>query len=84
MILGFVLASLLQGDVPSEVQAFIEKGTTALAIERADLNRDTREDVILVLEPNDPDQPRPLVLLWTAKQPTSKNAWNVASRKRRP
>ena len=63
MILGLLLASLLQGDVPSEIQPFVEKGTTALAIERADLNRDSREDVVLVLEPEDPDQPRPLLLL---------------------
>jgi hypothetical protein len=63
MILGFVLASLLQGDVPSEVQLFVEKGTTLLAIERGDLNGDDREDIVLVLEPDDPDQPRPLLLL---------------------
>ncbi len=63
MILGFILASLLHGDVPSEVQPFIEQGTTALAIEHADLNRDNREDVLLVLEPEDSDEPRPLLLL---------------------
>ena len=63
VLLGFVLASLLLGDVPSEVEPFVEQGTTVLAIERADLNRDHREDVVLVLEPNDPELPRTLLLL---------------------
>ena len=36
--------------VPSEVQAFVESGTRAIAIERADLNGDGREDVLLVLQ----------------------------------
>lgn len=36
---------------------------TVLAIERADLNRDDREDVVLVLESSDPELPRTLLLL---------------------
>jgi hypothetical protein len=38
--------------VPSEIQAFVESGTHAIAIERADLNGDGREDVLLVLQAN--------------------------------
>ncbi len=36
--------------VPSEIKAFVESGTRAIAIERADLNGDGREDVLLVLQ----------------------------------
>jgi hypothetical protein len=79
VILGFVLASLLHGDISSDVQPFIEQDTTALAIERADLNRDHREDVLLVLEPNDPDQPRPLLLLVRDAKGTLKLAKRAAS-----
>lgn len=63
MISALLLAAALAVDVPAELQPFVEKGTTVLAIERGDLNRDGRDDVVLVLEPPDPDQPRPLLLL---------------------
>jgi hypothetical protein len=63
VILGLMLAALLHVDVPSEVRPFVETGLTVLAIERGDLNRDGREDAVLVLEPNDPEQPRPLLIL---------------------
>src|SRR5689334_6240281 len=59
MLAALVLAAASLGDV----QPFVEKNTTVLAVERGDLNRDTREDAILVLEPADPDQPRPLLIL---------------------
>jgi len=62
-MLALILAALLQGDVPSDVQPFVQKNTTVLAIERGDLNRDGREDAVLVLEPQDPEQPRPLLIL---------------------
>lgn len=39
-----------QKQVTSEIQAFVEPGTRAIAIERADLNGDGREDVLLVLQ----------------------------------
>ena len=54
-----VLAAALLGDV----QPFVEKNTTVLVVERGDLNGDAREDAVLVLEPDDPDQPRPLLIL---------------------
>lgn len=57
MIAALVLAAAL------DVQPFVEKNTVPLAIERGDLNRDGREDVVLVLEPQDPEQPRPLLIL---------------------
>lgn len=62
-IVAVILATLLEGDVPRDVQPFVEKNTTVLAVERGDLNRDGREDAVLVLEPQDPEQPRPLLLL---------------------
>ena len=37
-------------DVPAELRPFVEAGTDAIAIERADLNGDGREDVLLVLQ----------------------------------
>lgn len=37
-------------DVPVELRPFVEAGTDAIAIERADLNGDGREDVLLVLQ----------------------------------
>lgn len=46
-----------------DVQPFVESRTTILAVERGDLNRDGREDAVLVLDPADPDQPRPLLIL---------------------
>jgi len=60
-----VLAAALSVDVdvPAEVLPFVEKGTTVAAIESGDLNGDGRQDVVLVLEPADPEQPRPLLLL---------------------
>ena len=36
--------------VPAEVASFVEAGTKAIALEKADLNGDRREDFILVLE----------------------------------
>ena len=58
MILSaLVLAAVL------DVQPFVEKNTTVLAVERGDLNRDGREDAVLVLEPAAADQPRPLLIL---------------------
>ena len=57
-----MLAALVLA-VSLDVEPFVEKNTTALAIERGDLNRDGREDVVLVLEPEDPEQPRPLLIL---------------------
>ena len=57
MLLGLLLAAAIN------VQPFVEKDTTVLAVEQGDLNRDGREDVVLVLEPADPEQPRPLLLL---------------------
>jgi hypothetical protein len=57
VLLEFLLAASLN------IQPFVEKNTTMLAVERADLDRDGDEDVVLVLEPNDPEQPRPLLLL---------------------
>ncbi len=61
ILAALVLASAV--DVASDVQPFVEKNTTVLAVERGDLNRDGREDAVLVLEPADPDAPRPLLLL---------------------
>lgn len=57
--------------IPSEVAPFIEKGTKAIALAGGDLNGDSREDFILVLEKEDPakdenDFPvnqRPLLIL---------------------
>jgi len=63
MIAALLLAAMLEVEMPAEVQPFIEKDTTALAVERGDLNRDGREDFVLVLEPSDPEQDRPLLLL---------------------
>ena len=62
-MIGFVLAVLLQGDVPADVRPFVEKNTSVLAVERGDLDRDGDADVVLVLEPTDPEQPRPLLVL---------------------
>lgn len=57
--------------VPAEVQPFVEAGTTAIAVEAADLNGDGRGDFVLVLEKANPakdenDFPvneRPLLIL---------------------
>ena len=57
--------------VPAEVAPFVESGTKAIALEKADLNGDRREDFILVLEKensakdeNDfPVNQRPLLIL---------------------
>jgi hypothetical protein len=38
-------------DVPGRATRFVEKGTRAIAFETADLNRDGRQDAILVIEP---------------------------------
>src|SRR6185369_2917468 len=57
--------------IPADVMPFVEAGTKAIAIEKADLNGDGREDFILVLEKEQPakdadDFPigqRPLLIL---------------------
>ena len=59
MLAALVLAAASLVDV----QPFVEKDTTVLVVERGDLNRDGREDAVLVLEPAEPDQPRPLLIL---------------------
>ena len=40
--------------IPTEVAAFVESGTKAIALEKGDLNGDGREDFILVLEKENP------------------------------
>jgi hypothetical protein len=40
--------------IPSEVAPFIEGGTKVIAVERGDLNGDSREDFILALEKENP------------------------------
>jgi hypothetical protein len=57
------LAALLLAATLDDVQPFVEKNTTVLAVERGDLNRDGREDALLVLDPENSDQPRPLLIL---------------------
>ena len=48
---GVLSAAAAQArDVPAELQPFVEKGTRALAIESADLNRDGTPDFVVVLE----------------------------------
>lgn len=57
--------------IPAEVAPFVESGTKAIALERADLNGDGKQDFILVLEKENPardqyDLPanqRPLLVL---------------------
>lgn len=57
--------------VPKEIRPFIEAGTRVIVIKRADLNRDGRKDVLLVLEETDAadpddafaDRKRPLLIL---------------------
>jgi hypothetical protein len=58
-------------EVPAEVAPFVESGTKAIALEKADLNGDGRGDFILVLEKENPDKDedgfpvnqRPLLIL---------------------
>jgi len=58
-------------DVPAEVRPFVESGTLPIALERADLDGDGRQDFVLVLErqkarASDPDVEqgqRPLLVL---------------------
>jgi hypothetical protein len=72
-----ILAALLLAaavDGTADVEPFVEKNTTILAVERGDLNRDSREDAVLVLDPEDPDQPRPLLLLLRGTDGTLKLA----------
>lgn len=52
-LLPALLLSLALDDVPAEVRAFVERGRVAVA--RADLNRDSRNDV------NEPDKPEKTV-----------------------
>jgi hypothetical protein len=42
--------------VPAEVRPFVEAGTTAIAVEAADLNGDGRGDYVLVLEKANPQK----------------------------
>ena len=67
IVAALLLAAALEtpslADVPAEVRPFVERGMGVAAIERGDLNADGRADVLLVLEPSDPEQPRPLLLL---------------------
>ena len=62
ILAALVLAATLDVNHP-DVERFIEPGTTVLAVERGDLNRDGREDAIVVLEPEAADVPRPLLIL---------------------
>ena len=56
LLIGLSVAPLLiaaqenELKVPAEVAPFVESGTKAIALEKADLNGDRREDFILVLE----------------------------------
>ena len=64
LLAALLLASTV--NVPSELQRFVEKNTTAIAVERGDLNRDGRSDYILVLErpdEGDVEGPRSLLIL---------------------
>lgn len=63
ILAALVLAASLDRSASIDIQAFVEKNTTVLAVERGDLNRDGREDAIVVLEPSDPEAPRPLLIL---------------------
>ena len=63
MIFAALVLAATADAVPRDVQPFVEKQTTVLAVERGDLNRDGREDAIVVLEPRDPEQSRPLLIL---------------------
>src|SRR3970282_1986607 len=62
---------LADDKLPADVKPFVERGTRALVLGRADLNGDGRVDVLLVLEkqpaqPGAPpieEQQRPLLLL---------------------
>lgn len=58
-----ILAALVLAATLDDVQPFVEKNTAILAVERGDLNGDGREDAVLVLEPEDEEQPRPLLIL---------------------
>lgn len=58
-----ILATLVLAAAAVDVQPFVEPRTTILAVERGDLNRDGREDAVLVLDPAEPDRPRPLLIL---------------------
>jgi hypothetical protein len=62
ILAALVMAASLD-EVPRDVAPFVEKNTTVLAVERGDLNRDGREDAVLVLDPEPADQLRPLLLL---------------------
>ncbi|HVF46795.1 MAG TPA: hypothetical protein VNA17_04450 [Pyrinomonadaceae bacterium] len=72
-LLALVGAQVAQGqeiNLIPEVAAFVEKGTKAIAVEKADLDGDRDEDLVLVLEKEKPqivdDSPvkqRPLLIL---------------------
>ena len=49
-----------------ESRGRVEENTTVLAVERDDLNRDPSEDAVLVLEPEDPEQPK--ALFWVERE----------------
>lgn len=75
VICCFAAAAMAQQSdlkIPAEVAPFVEKGTKAIALEKADINGDGRQDYILVLEKEKPqkmdqyDMPvdqRPLLIL---------------------
>ncbi len=62
-------AALEPAKIPAEVRPFVQAGTSAIALESADLNGDGRADYVLVLERPlkgdevDPIRHRPLLLL---------------------
>ena len=63
MILAALVLAASLDEVPRDVAPFVEKNTTVLAVERGDLDRDGREDAVLVLDPEAADQPRSLLIL---------------------
>ena len=63
-------------EIPGEIIPFIEPNTKVLSVEKADLNGDSREDYLVVLEKakSDPESPndydRPLIILVRTKAST--------------
>ena len=73
-----ILASLIDGPAPAEVTKFVPKGHRVIDVERGDLNRDGREDCVIVVQriasEEEPEEyhgePRPLLIL--IRQPSGK------------